>query len=553
MREASNRPQRCAIYTRKSTDEGLDQAFNSLDAQREACAAYVVSQAHEGWRLDNTVYDDGGFSGGTLERPALKQLLTEVRAGRIDVIVVYKVDRLTRSLADFAKIVEILDAAGASFVSITQSFNTTTSMGRLTLNVLLSFAQFEREVISERVRDKVAASKAKGIWMGGNLPLGYRVEARKLLPVQDEVETIRHIMRTYLNCRSIRHLSETLKAQGVISKALRRADGSVRGGIPLETSPLFYMLKNRIYIGEIVHKGRSYPGEHEPIVDAELFAAVQSKLAQAAADKIRGPRKSSPSLLMGRIQDHLGRSMTPTHSVKAKRRYRYYTSFYPDSPRRPFRLPAEGLDAAVVKSIATFFRDDIGACEAAAMLDVQTKAALETWSRSFALGFETLDALELMHRFTALDLRVSTALRSAEVSFSWSAALNLAQIAGGTRWSGERISIRVGLDHLPYGQEPRVRIAPEVNDNRRKTQRLVDLIVSAIAARDQLLVQPDSSGRSATVRHLQRTARLAYLDPKIIAAILEGDPRITIGARPFSRLPSFPLSWEDQRRLVGII
>ena len=248
------------VYTRKSTEEGLDQQFNSLDAQREVCAAYVLSQRHEGWTLLPDTYDDGGYSGGTMYRPGLRQLLAEVEAGRVDVIVVYKVDRLTRSLSDFAKIVEVLDGAGASFVSITQSFNTTTSMGRLTLNVLLSFAQFEREVISERVRDKIAASKRKGMWMGGPVPLGYNVVARKLVPNEFEANTVRTIFRNYLELSSVVALVDALKRDGIVSQQQTWTSGQVRGGTAFARGALYHLLANRLYIGEIRHHDDWFPG-----------------------------------------------------------------------------------------------------------------------------------------------------------------------------------------------------------------------------------------------------------------------------------------------------
>src|ERR1700731_2525386 len=253
--------QRCAIYARKSTEHNLDLEFNSLDAQREACEAYMKSQEHEGWRLVPDRYNDGGLSGATLDRPALQQLLADVRAGKITIVVVYKVDRLTRSLADFAKPLELFDEYGVSFVSITQSFNTTSSMGRLTLNVLLSFAQFEREVIGERVRDKIAASKRKGIWVGGPVPLGYRCIAKKLVVVPEEAETIRSIFRCYLEFGSLRALIEDLDRRGIRTKANARVDGSVRGGIRFGAGPLAYLLRNRFYIGEVVYRAEVYAAE----------------------------------------------------------------------------------------------------------------------------------------------------------------------------------------------------------------------------------------------------------------------------------------------------
>jgi len=258
---------RCAIYTRKSTEEGLEQDFNSLDAQREACTAFIQSQKHEGWTLIPTSYDDGGYSGGSLERPALQRLLVDIETGRVDVVVVYKVDRLTRALSDFAKLVEVFDRCGVSFVSITQQFNTTTSMGRLTLNILLSFAQFERELIGERVRDKIAASKRKGIWMGGTVPLGYDADDRKLVINKAEARTVVDIYRRYLKLRSVRSLQTELDTVGIRSKRRVRPDGTVSGDQRFSQGALYLLLQNRTYRGEAVHKGNAYPGEHKAIID----------------------------------------------------------------------------------------------------------------------------------------------------------------------------------------------------------------------------------------------------------------------------------------------
>src|SRR5271169_6240020 len=288
MARSDGAPKRCAIYTRKSSEEGLDQNFNSLHAQRQACEAFVKSQAGEGWRLIKTAYDDGGFSGGTMERPALKALLAEIKEKRIDTVVVYKVDRLTRSLADFAKIVEIFDAQRASFVAVTQQFNTTTSMGRLTLNVLLSFAQFERKVTGERIRDKIAASKKKGMWMGGVPPLGYRVQDRKLVIVDSEAEIVRSIFRRYAELGSVRLLKEELEAQGRKSKSWTSAAGRLIGGKPFSRGALYLMLRNRIYRGEIVHRDRTYPGEHAAVIDQLLWDAVQAQLRSNSAQRNSG-------------------------------------------------------------------------------------------------------------------------------------------------------------------------------------------------------------------------------------------------------------------------
>src|ERR1700741_1084037 len=279
---------RCAVYTRKSSEEGLEQQFNSLQAQREACEAFITSQRHEGWVCLRTGYDDGGFSGATMGRPALQRLLADITAGRGDIVVVYKIDRLPRSLADFAKFVEILDTRGASFVSVTQQFNTTTSMGRLTLNVLLSFAQFEREVIGERIRDKIAASKKKGMWMGGVPPLGYRVQDRKLVIVDSEAEIVRSIFGRYAELGSVRLVQAELEAQGIKSKSWTSAAGRLIGGRPFSRGALYLMLRNRTYLGEIVHKGKSHPGDHAPLIDQPLWDAVHSQLADNTAERSSG-------------------------------------------------------------------------------------------------------------------------------------------------------------------------------------------------------------------------------------------------------------------------
>jgi site-specific DNA recombinase len=346
---------RCAIYTRKSTEHNLDLEFNSLDAQREACEAYIKSQAHEGWRLVRGRYDDGGLSGASLDRPALQELLGDVRSGKVDVIVVYKVDRLTRSLADFAKLVELFDQHSVSFVSITQSFNTTSSMGRLTLNVLLSFAQFEREVIGERVRDKIAASKRKGLWVGGPIPLGYATVNKKLVVLPEEAETVRIMFRLYLKCGSIGALAEELAHRTIVSKVRTIANGRTQGGGPYSVGALAHFLKNRFYVGEVVYRGEIYAGEHEPIIDRATFEAVQAKLAEhIRARRVRV--SNSPAILMGRIFDDRGNRMTPSHSNKDGVRYRYYVSHAVLQRRKQdagpvARAPAIELEKIVVEAV----------------------------------------------------------------------------------------------------------------------------------------------------------------------------------------------------------
>src|SRR6267378_4183729 len=319
------KPVRCAIYTRVSTDQGLEQDFNSLDAQYDASQAYIRSQAHAGWTLLKAKYDDGGFSGGNTDRPALQRLLNDVQAGKVDVIVVYKVDRLTRSLADFAKLVELFDQHNVSFVSVTQQFNTTTSMGRLTLNVLLSFAQFEREVTSERIRDKIAASKRKGLWVGGMAPLGYDTKDRKITVNEDEAERVRLIFRRYLELDSVNELLRDLRERNIRSKTRLLSTGATRGGIPFGRGALYYLLSNPFYIGEVKYKNEILPGEQSPIMDRALFDAVRQKSLAQWSHRTT-VRNKSDHLLTGLLFDDAGHRMVPTHATKAGVRYRYYVS-----------------------------------------------------------------------------------------------------------------------------------------------------------------------------------------------------------------------------------
>jgi DNA invertase Pin-like site-specific DNA recombinase len=344
---------RCAIYTRKSTEHGLELEFNSLDAQREACEAYIKSQIHEGWKALPARYDDPAYSGGNLDRPALQKLLVDIDAGHVDVVVVYKIDRLTRSLADFAKLVEAFDKKSISFVAVTQQFNTTTSMGRLTLNVLLSFAQFERELSSERVRDKVAASRKKGKWTGGSVPLGYDTKDKKLIVSRDEANTVRMIFTRYLALKSFQKLIDELNAKGIVTKKRVTAD-KVVGGVPFTYGPLSYLLKNRTYLGETGHKERWYPGEHEAIIDPGLFNSVQD-LLKTNAITWRHQRSDNQSLLQGLLFDDRGNAMRPSFSTKRGVRYRFYVSFAILTGRRDdagsvTRVSAPDLERSIVSA-----------------------------------------------------------------------------------------------------------------------------------------------------------------------------------------------------------
>src|ERR1700741_322655 len=366
MKAPSIRPVRCAIYTRVSTEYGLDQEFNSLDPQYDAASAYIRSQAHAYWTQVRTRYDDGGFSGGSTDRPALQRLLADIKARKVQVIVVYKVDRLTRSLADFAKLGELFDAHGVSFVSVTQQFNTTTSMGRLTLNVLLSFAQFEREVTSERIRDKIAASKRKGLWVGGPLPLGYDMRDGKITIVENEAEQVRLIYRRYLELSGVNALVRDLRERSIRTKPRQLATGGTRGGLPFERGTLFYLLRNRFYIGEVKYKGDILPGEQPPIMERALFDAVQQKLTDQWTVKTR-TRSAGNHLLSGVLFDDAGHRMVPTHATKAGIRYRYYVSLpclHGEARTAKVgsitRVPAADIEEIVVKSLNEHLRSQGG-------------------------------------------------------------------------------------------------------------------------------------------------------------------------------------------------
>ncbi|WP_338466253.1 recombinase family protein [Novosphingobium sp. ZN18A2] len=389
-------PVRCAIYTRKSSDEGLEQGFNSLDAQREACAAYVMSQASEGWELCPEHYDDGGISGGTLERPALKQLLADMAAGKIDIIVVYKVDRLTRSLLDFAKLVEALDKAGTSFVSITQSFNTATSMGRLTLNMLLSFAQFEREVTAERIRDKIAASKAKGMWMGGIPPLGYEPDGRSLKIVEDHAALIRDIHARYRKLGAVRLVADQLVDEAIRKPLRNTAAGKTYGGGWFSRGQLYAILRNPIYAGYIAHHGKLHRGAHKAIIAREEWDKVQKQLdGNGNGKQARTPRAASAPLA-GLLVDEAGEPLVATHTRKGRQRYTYYVSKVlqhgtRDAADSGMRIPAREIEDLVTGELTRLIEDPIRFCErtrlkfdpdAFAPFVTRTKALAEKLGRS---------------------------------------------------------------------------------------------------------------------------------------------------------------------------
>ena len=395
MTKAPTRKVRSAIYTRKSSEEGLEQEFNSLHAQREACEAYVASQRHEGWVPVPHHYDDGGISGGTLERPALQRLLADVEAGRIDVVVVYKVDRLSRSLMDFAKLVDVFERRGVSFVSITQQFNTTTSMGRLTLNILLSFAQFEREVIGERIRDKFAASRKKGMWMGGNPPLGYDIRNRKLVVNETEAALVRHIFERFTKIGSATKLVRLLDAEGYRTKSWTTLAGKEHLGRPLDKGYLYRLLNNRVYLGEAVHKGVSHPGEHEAIVPRGLWDKVHAILSVNARTRANRTRATTPAPLKGLIRcaEH-GCAMTPSHTRKKGKQYRYYVCMH---------ATKNGSDTCSVRSVPAGEIEDAVISQVRALLRTpemvaRTARAARAWARD-----ESLTAKEVVESLQRLD------------------------------------------------------------------------------------------------------------------------------------------------------
>jgi site-specific DNA recombinase len=515
---------RCAIYTRKSTEEGLEQAFNSLDAQREACAAYILSQAHEGWELVNEHYDDGGWSGGNMARPALQQLLSDVAVGKIDVIVVYKVDRLTRSLADFARIVEALDRADASFVSVTQAFNTTTSMGRLTLNVLLSFAQFEREVTSERIRDKVAASKRKGMWMGGPVPLGYRLENRKLVIDEGESPTVRHIFERYLELGSVGILTDELAASGVRTKVRPYANGRCVGGVAFSRGSVAQLLQNPLFMGKVKHRDQLFDGEHEAIIDQNVWDKVQQLFATNRRERLHGKRSRSPSLLTGLISDQDGRPMTPVFTTRGNHQHRYYvTRLKPgEDSKMAWRVPAGDIDRAVLGCVET------------------------TLTRRSAEQFgEPIEEPMALDRYSVPEQR--KVLLENDVLVQIKESELIVTIGKGAR---EHIQIPARLGRR--GNELKLVITSDGAALDNPDPVLLKLVTHAkLAQQSALTGEPDPIVSNYSKRHLWQLLRVSWLAPDITAAIAEGRQPATLTGRHLLRAADVPLSWEEQRRYFG--
>jgi site-specific DNA recombinase len=541
---------RCAIYTRVSTESGLDQDFNSLDAQYDAAQAYIRSQAHAGWTLVRTRYDDGGFSGGSTDRPALQQLLDDIRAHRINVIVVYKVDRLTRSLADFAKLVELFDTYGVSFVSVTQQFNTTTSMGRLTLNVLLSFAQFEREVTSERIRDKIGASKRKGLWVGGVVPLGYQAKDRKITIVADEAKTVRHIFRRYLDLGSLNLLLTDLRRTGIKTKLRPLSNGRTIGGIPFTRGSLAAFLRNRFYIGEVRYKGEVFPGEQPAILDRALFDAVQSKLDRQRTNHAKA-RQQSQSLLMGRIFDERGNRMTPSYAVKNAVRYRYYISAaliqgQPDKAAKLNRVPATEIERLILSAVRTHLTG-------------------ESNNRVEAQGSHSLNDKELIAAYVS---RVD--VKRDHFAIQLSAKSERDSAAQHRRHSAQQDEPLHRDPHelvVPWlktpSKRPREIILPASisshSDPRPIRAETRAKLVSAIAKGrhwlDELIagtvtnVEQIATREKCSIRQVNRTITLAFIAPTLVQAAVDGRLPRGIGV---ATVRDFPVEWIRQYQRLGL-
>ena len=544
----------CAIYTRKSSEEGLEQDFNSLHAQREACLAYIQSQKGEGWKALSTHYDDGGFSGGNLERPSLKGLLEDIAAGKVKIIVVYKVDRLTRSLTDFAKLVEAFDAQGVSFVSVTQQFNTTTSMGRLTLNVLLSFAQFEREVTGERIRDKIAASKKKGMWMGGYVPMGYRAHERTLLIDEEQADRIRTIYRRYVELGNVRRLKAELDSQGWATPISEGKDRRATGGKPFSRGHLYRLLSNPIYRGEIVHKGVRYPGQHPAIIDPDLWDQVQTILDINRQGRRKGgnPSRSDAqvSLLAGKLYDGDGQRMTPSHTSKGSRRYRYYVSTHLNGkPRQSgmgLRLPAPELEGAVLSALQRYLENTPRLLSDHTHLEAQALQGLPEQARTMRKGleFSNLDLPDLLD--TVLGRLVVT---TEELSIE----LKADALAKG----GHPICIVQPVTFRRCGFGIRMVIpGPHVPSKGRVDERLINLVKRGQGWFQRLVqegkgprVIAQEEGCSETL--VQQMIYLSFLAPDIVQRIEAGEQPAELTSKTLYRALPLPPSWDAQRQQLG--
>ena len=531
---------RCAVYTRKSTEEGLDMDFNSLQAQRESCEAFIKSQRGEGWTLITTAYDDGGISGGTMQRPALQRLLADIEAKAVDVIVVYKVDRLTRSLHDFSKMVEVFDRQGVSFVAVTQQFNTTSSMGRLTLNVLLSFAQFEREVTGERIRDKVAASKKKGIWMGGGLPRGYRVEDRKLIVVPEDAEIVRTIFNDYLQCSSVRELAIALKQKGITSRPKGKPSND-----PMSRGALHTILRNPIYIGVIPHKAERYQGLHEAIIDKAIWDTTQEKLQ--ASRKCRGKprRKTEDSPLMGKIFDESNRMLTPIHSKKNGRRYRYYVTHEDDRDQdqsnqrsvQPWRLPSLEIERRVDEIVLSVISDQAVVGNAAIKSGLDTHAV-----RDLRTQIELAGMKERLHWVDRVQLQANRI--EVSINLPTKEPLNVGKVVEMSlkRRGVERRMVMEGVMSEKTGSDPKI----------LKTLSLALRFWSQILSEKPMTAAEFSKTEEVDNSNVGRALPLAFLAPSVVADLLEGTLGANATAKNLLRLDNLPLNWVRQREILEL-
>jgi DNA invertase Pin-like site-specific DNA recombinase len=556
---------RCAIYTRKSSEEGLEQEFNSLAAQREACEAFIRSQQHEGWVLMRTRYDDGGFSGGNLERPALQRLLADIRTGRIDIVVVYKVDRLTRSLADFARLVELFDAEAVSFVSVTQQFNTTSSMGRLTLNVLLSFAQFEREVTGERIRDKIAASKKKGMWMGGNVPLGYDADERTLVINPAEAETVRRIFALYRELGCVRRVKEEADRLGLRTKCRTAANGAERGGKPFSRGHLYTLLSNPIYTGQIMHKGQLHPGQQPALIDDASWSIVRDQLATNTSDHRHKAKAAEPSLLAGLLVDARGERLTPSHAVKKGRRYRYYVSavLITDAGTdraQGWRLAAREIEEAVIRILADALTSPAKLVErfgAASMPSDHVPKLLNRAARlAAALGGSPDERAklvrELVEKITVDEKTIIVklqrgALLGGDVPSSASAdgcdsAIELTAAVAFTRRGAETKLVLPGLAQQKHNS----RCDPALIKAIARGRAWFEELATGRARSLQELAKRDGISR----RYIRRLVGLAFLSPQLVEAILQGGQPVELTATRLTEL-DLPLDWTEQHKLLA--
>jgi site-specific DNA recombinase len=564
---------RCAIYTRKSSEEGLDQSFNSLEAQREACEAYIASQKHERWRGITTHYDDGGYSGGSMDRPALRQLLADIDAGKVDTVVVYKVDRLTRSLADFAKIIERFDAGQVSFVSVTQQFNTTTSMGRLTLNVLLSFAQFEREVTGERIRDKIAASKRKGMWMGGIVPVGYDVRDRKLIVNAEEAAQVRKLFRLYLELGCVAKLKAQLDRDGVKSKARLSPSGMRSGGTSYSRGSLYCLLQNSIYLGKIQHRDATYAGEHDAIIPQELWDKVHERLK--ANNKVRrsGSNSKSPSLLVGLLYDEEGNRFTPSHAVKRGKRYRYYVSQAVIHHRAtgkvgPTRIPAQELEEVICRKLQALLSSAEQLLQAVSVesedaaiskaLIIAGKHLAKLWvAKSPTEQREFLSNIvgRIVVRETGLEITIlQPALREVLLGH------RLTQLAKQESFleKGKNV-FKFMIDAKVKRCGGEVRLLVPTDSANKSPSRPVPSLIKAVARAHrwpEQIIHGELKGRHSIAqrtgldeRYVGRVLQCALLAPDIVEAILDGHQPADLGVEKL--LKDLPLDWAEQRRVLG--